>query len=175
MNGVRIRQAGPEELDRVVELWLEARQWLASRGSEQWQYPPRRERMAAAVQEGECHLAFVGGRLAGSVTLQEKGDPEWWAADEPASALYVHDLMVRRDFAGQRLGGRLLDWSGEVAGGQGKPWLRLEAWKNNRALHRYYLDQGFALLRIVDLPHRNSGALFQRRSAPLLRPDDTSV
>ncbi|WP_326806514.1 MULTISPECIES: GNAT family N-acetyltransferase [unclassified Streptomyces] len=173
MSALRIRPARPEELERVVELWLEASRWLASRGSEQWQYPPRRGRMAEAVRNGECHLAFLDGHLAATVTLQEKGDPEWWADDDPTAALYVHDLTVRRPLAGQRIGARLLDWAGAEAGGRGKPWLRLEAWKTNRSLHRYYLGQGFELLRIVDLPHRNSGALFQRRSAMRTRPAGT--
>jgi hypothetical protein len=44
----------------------------------------------------------------------------------------------------------------------GKPWLCSDAWKDNLSLHRYYESQGFVLLRVIDLPHRGSGALFQR-------------
>jgi hypothetical protein len=56
----------------------------------------------------------------------------------------------------------MLDWAAARARETGKSWLRLDAWKTNLALHRYYRSQGFALLRVVDLPHRQSGALFQR-------------
>ncbi|MEV5550759.1 GNAT family N-acetyltransferase [Streptomyces sp. NPDC052309] len=166
MEDVDIRAARPEELDTVEALWLEASRWLASRGIDQWQYPPRRWRMAEAVEAGDCYLAVRDGRAIATITVHERADPEWWAEEDPASALYVHDLAVSRRAAGQSLGARLLDWAGAVAAGRGKRWLRLEAWKTNPLLHRYYLGQGFALLRIVDLPHRNSGALFQRPAVP---------
>lgn len=162
MNALRIRPARPDELGEVVGLWSEASRWLASQGRDQWQYPPRRWRMEAAVQDRECYLAFCGGTLAGMITVGAQADLEWWADDDPSSALYVHDLTVRRAFSGRALGARLLDRAGVMAAEADKPWLRLEAWKTNHDLHRYYLDQGFDLLRIVDLPHRNSGALFQR-------------
>ncbi|MET9549241.1 GNAT family N-acetyltransferase [Streptomyces sp. NPDC006627] len=170
MNDLRIRPARPDEVDRVEELWVEASRWLASKGLDQWQYPPRRRRMAGAVEAGDCHLAFRGGRLVGTVTVEEHGDPEWWADDDPDAALYVHDLVVSRAAAGQSVGARLLDWAGRAAARREKPWLRLEAWKTNGLLHRYYLSQGFELLRIVDLPHRHSGALFQRPTGSAVAP-----
>ncbi|MFH8612110.1 GNAT family N-acetyltransferase [Streptomyces sp. NPDC018029] len=162
MSDLRIRPARVDELDRVEGLWLEASRWLASRGIDQWQYPPRRWRMEGAVRAGDCHLAFREGQLVGTVTVERQADPEWWADDDPDAALYVHDLVVSREAAGQSVGARLLDWAGRLAAQREKPWLRLEAWKTNGLLHRYYLDRGFELLRIVDLPHRHSGALFQR-------------
>jgi hypothetical protein len=41
-------------------------------------------------------------------------------------------------------------------------WLRVDAWKTNPDLGRYYESQSFAHVRTVDLPHRRSGALYQR-------------
>ncbi|MEU2059150.1 GNAT family N-acetyltransferase [Streptomyces sp. NPDC013455] len=165
MTAPGIRAARPGELERVEALWLEASRWLAGRGLDQWQYPPRRWRMAEAIEAGDCYLAFQDGRAVATITVHERADPEWWRDDDPACALYVHDLAVSRAAAGQGLGARLLDWAGALAARRGRRLLRLEAWKTNHQLHRYYLDQGFELLRIVDLPHRNSGALFQRPAA----------
>ncbi len=157
-----IRAAQPHELDEVEVLWLEASRWLAARGLDQWQYPPRRWRMEEAIAAGDCSLVFHDGRVIATITVHEWADLEWWAHDDPTCALYVHDLVVSRAAAGQALGAHLLNWAGDLAARKDKSWLRLEAWKSNHLLHRYYLDQGFELLRIVDLPHRNSGALFQR-------------
>jgi hypothetical protein len=58
----------------------------------------------------------------------------------------------------------LLDWAAKRAAEASKRWLRLDAWKSNPGLHRYYAAQGFSLFRIVDLRHRESGALFQRQA-----------
>ncbi|MBV2353470.1 GNAT family N-acetyltransferase [Streptomyces sp. J2-1] len=60
------------------------------------------------------------------------------------------------------LGGFMLNWASEQAAKTGKSRLRLDAWTNNPRLLRYYERQGYTLVRVVDLEHRQSGALFQR-------------
>jgi GNAT superfamily N-acetyltransferase len=102
-------------------------------------------------------------RPIGTITVDDHADPEFWTeADEPDKALYVHRMATSRAAAGQDIGAVMLDWATKRAAQQGKAWLRLDAWKTNPGLHRYYERQGFTLVRLVDLEHRKSGALFQR-------------
>ncbi|MFG3059011.1 GNAT family N-acetyltransferase [Streptomyces sp. NPDC048231] len=163
MKDLLIRAGRPDELGTVEALLREASTWLASRGIDQWQYPPHRDRITAALERGVCFLAFKDGKPIATVQLDDFADPEFWTpADEPDAALYVHRMAVRRGVAGAGVGGTLLDWASARAAMQGKRWLRLDAWKDNEGLHRFYTNAGFTLLRIVDLPHRRSGALFQR-------------
>jgi GNAT superfamily N-acetyltransferase len=97
------------------------------------------------------------------VQVDSSADPEFWEeGDGPDAALYVHRMAVSRKAAGANVGAVLLDWATERAFEAGKTWLRLDAWKDNPGLHRYYEKVGFQLVRIVDLPHRRSGALYQR-------------
>lgn len=166
-----IRKAEPADLDTVEDLRAEATAWLASKGLDQWQRTnarfPTRARAADAIARGACYLAYdADGELVGTITVDEDADPEFWTPAERAeSALYVHRMIVRRAAAGAGLGALLLDWAGHEAARAGHKWLRLDAWKTNKPLHRYYVRQGFEHLRTVELPHRGSGALFQRRTA----------
>ncbi|MET9176736.1 GNAT family N-acetyltransferase [Kitasatospora aureofaciens] len=163
MTALEMRAATPDELPLVEGLLIGAGEWLASLGSDQWQFPPRRARLLESMGRGECFLAFQDGRAIGTLTVDEQADPEFWhAGDEPGTALYVHRMAIARDVAGQAFGARMLDWAAARAVAAGKSRLRLDAWKTNPALHRYYLGQGFTLVRTVDLPHRQSGALFER-------------
>ncbi|WP_339130319.1 GNAT family N-acetyltransferase [Streptomyces sp. f51] len=163
MNDLHIRPGTPYELNTVEALLRGASTWLASRGIDQWQYPPHRDRISAALEQGVCFIAFEGDAPVATLQLDEFADPEFWTPDdEPATALYLHRMAVRRDAAGAGLGARLLEWAAGRAASQGKKWLRLDAWKDNEGLHGYYSAAGFELVRIVDLPHRRSGALFQR-------------
>ncbi|MFF7990280.1 GNAT family N-acetyltransferase [Kitasatospora xanthocidica] len=163
MTVMEMRAATPDELPLVEGLLTGAGAWLASLGSDQWQFPPRRERLLASMARGECFLAFLDGQPVGTLTVDEQADPEFWQADdEPETALYVHRMAIARSVAGQAVGARMLDWAVTRAEAAGKSRLRLDAWKTNPALHRYYQGQGFTLLRTVDLPHRQSGALFER-------------
>ncbi|WP_392965462.1 hypothetical protein [Streptomyces sp. LN245] len=60
-------------------------------------------------------------------------------------ALCVHRMAVSRGAAGG-IGATILDWAGGHAAAQGKKWLRLDAWKDNEGLHRYYKAVGFTLV-----------------------------
>lgn len=163
MTDLRIRAARPDELGTVEDLLTDASAWLASRGIDQWQFPPHRDRIMRALDRGECFLAFMDGRAVGTLQVDAFADPEFWTPDDqPDTALYVHRMAVRRDAAGAGIGAAMLDWAADRAVAAGKPWLRLDAWKDNPGLHRFYQGTGFTLVRIVDLPHRGSGALFQR-------------
>ncbi|MFD4907527.1 GNAT family N-acetyltransferase [Kitasatospora purpeofusca] len=163
MTVLEMRAAAPDELPLVEGLLIGAGEWLASLGSDQWQFPPRRARLLESMGRGECFLAFQDGQLVGTLTVDEQADPEFWRADDdPETALYVHRMAVARDAAGQAIGARMLDWATARAAAAGKARLRLDAWKTNPGLHRYYLGQGFTLVRTVDLLHRQSGALFER-------------
>ncbi|QPP07030.1 GNAT family N-acetyltransferase [Streptomyces bathyalis] len=163
MNHVRIRAAQPDERAVVEALLTEASQWLASRGIDQWQFPPHRDRIEKALEHGECFLVICNGEPVGTITVDDYADPEFWTdADDPDDALYVHRMAVSRAASGMDLGAIMLDWATKRASQQGKAWLRLDAWKTNPGLHSYYANHGFTLVRIVDLGHRRSGALFQR-------------
>jgi GNAT superfamily N-acetyltransferase len=166
VTALKIRAASRDELGVVEGLLTGAGTWLATIGSDQWQFPPRRERLLDSMSRGECFLAYRDGELVGTLTVDEQADPEFWRPDDnPSTAMYVHRMAVAREAAGQDIGARLLDWAAARAAEAGKPLLRLDAWKTNQGLQRYYLGQGFTLVRLVDLPHRGSGALFQRETA----------
>jgi GNAT superfamily N-acetyltransferase len=168
-----LRPARPDEVSTVIALLEDAARWLRTKGTDQWQRPwpddeGRTERVRASVAARRTWLLCAGGRAAGTVSMDEDPDGRlWtpWECREPAA--YVRRLAVRRDLRGRRLGAELLNWAGSRAALLGAHWVRVDVWTTNRALHAYYLRQGFEHVRTRNLPDYPSGALFQR--AALLR------
>jgi GNAT superfamily N-acetyltransferase len=165
------RRAEPADLAAVEGLRQEAADWLAGKGLDQWQPGQPRigsvARTLEAIERGECYLTYDGDELVGTITIDDRPDAEFWTEAERAEpAVYLHRMVIARRYAGRDLGVVLLDLAENVASRAGASWLRLDAWKTNTALHRYYMDQGFEHVRTVDLPHRGSGALFQRPVRP---------
>ncbi|MER6916736.1 GNAT family N-acetyltransferase [Streptomyces sp. NPDC000594] len=162
-EAMTIRPAVGTDLRTVIDLWEHAATWLNGRGIDQWQYPPRKERIEANIAAGECWIVEADGAPVATITVDEHADPDFWSAAEAGDpALYVHRMVVRRDVAGMDLGSAMLDWAGKEALRQGKQLLRLDAWRTNDDLQRYYSDRGFVHVRTVDAAERSSGALFQR-------------
>ncbi|MEV4103899.1 GNAT family N-acetyltransferase [Nonomuraea sp. NPDC049649] len=178
LHPLTLRRAEPGDLRGVLALLADTAGWLHARGVKQW---PREgfgpDRIMPLIEERVLFLLDDELRAldpdepatpVATIALDRYADPEFWTQDDdPGAALYVHKLAVARPWSGSGLGDALLDWAGATAYGAGLPWLRLDCAKRNERLQRYYRRRGFRHLRTVDLPHRASGALFQRRAADL--------
>lgn len=152
-----------DDIVEVATMWIRSATWLRSRGLDQWQYPVKWENIRSTVADGTCWLVTTADRRAiGTITVESTADPYWLPSDNPDDALYVHRMVVDDGARGSELGAALLDWAARGARKAGKSWLRLDVWKSNSALHQYYIDRGFSLVRIDDNPSDPSGAYFQR-------------
>ncbi|MEV4113944.1 GNAT family N-acetyltransferase [Nonomuraea sp. NPDC049695] len=178
LHPLALRRAEPEDLPGVLTLLADTAEWLYTQGVRQW---PRGgfgpERIEPLIEERVLFLLDDELRYldpdesappVATIALDGHADPEFWTLDDdPGAALYVHKLAVARPWSGSGLGDALLDWAGASAHAAGLPWLRLDCSKGNRRLQEYYRLHGFRHVRTVDLPHRASGALFERASEDL--------
>lgn len=161
-------QATAGDARTIRALQDEAREWLQSRGLDQWSTvrhadPASPRSLESAIARGEVWVWRNHTGTVATATLDDFADPEFWTeADEPDDALYLHRMIVRRSSSGSGLGATILNWASSYTAGTGRAWLRLDAWRSNTALQDYYRSQGFTHVRTVELPHRGSGALFQR-------------
>jgi ribosomal protein S18 acetylase RimI-like enzyme len=173
LHPLTLRRAEPADLPGVLTLLADTAAWLYARGVRQW---PRDgfgpDRIEPLIEERTLFLLDDELRAidpdeaappVATIALDGHADPEFWTpADDPGAGLYVHKLAVARPWSGSGLGDALLDWAGVATYEAGLPWLRLDCAKGNRRLQDYYRGRGFRHLRTIDLPHRASGALFQR-------------
>ncbi|GAA1674252.1 hypothetical protein GCM10009765_24530 [Fodinicola feengrottensis] len=162
--------AGPAEVTAVSDLLAGAAAWLhRDKHLDQWPDRFPAERLMEAIDQQSTYLVVDHGTPVATVTLDESPDKEFWSRDECLEpALYVSKLAIDRRCRG--LGAQVLDWAQEQAYKRDAQWLRLDAWKTNDGLRRYYVGQEFTHVRTMDLAHRRSGALFQREAAPKPTP-----
>jgi ribosomal protein S18 acetylase RimI-like enzyme len=169
-----VRPATTDDLDTVVALLRQAYNGLITQGiTDQWISPFPPESIAPMIDRGEVYLGTHSGRPIATFTLTYTPDVELWN-HPPDDAGYLRRLAVDRDYAGHAIGGDLLDHACELIAATGRPFLRLDCAKHNTGLHDYYRARGFTHLRTIDLPHRESGALFQRLAAPAASRRDQS-
>ena len=159
-----IRTARTEDLPAIAQLLDEAGNWMRNHGiTDQWPVRFPASDLETRVERGELHIAYDHATPVGTFALDHHADPEFWHDDPDGTvAGYLHRLAVARSHAGHGIGARLVDHASRLVADSGRPWLRLDCAKNNTRLHDYYRQLGFAHIASVDLPHRKSGALFQR-------------
>lgn len=171
------RPATTADAPALMDLRIEAETWLAAAGIDQWRTSDGgiRDRALAKwrsdIDAGRTWVVTDTSTPVATITLAP-ADPDFWGPDDdPADAVYVAKLITSRQVSGHNLGGRLLDWAGSEARTQGRTWVRLDCWRSNKALHAYYLREGFAHLRTESPSHRLSGWLAQRPAYAVMHPE----
>ncbi|NKZ04877.1 GNAT family N-acetyltransferase [Actinomadura latina] len=124
------------------------------------------KRVNEALANGETWLLSDGERAIGTVSIKTMGHEELWTAEErETEAVYLHRLVIHRDYAGTGLGAELIDWAGREGAlrQRNAELVRIDVWTDNHALHDYYRGLGFQDVAIRDTSDRTpSGALFQK-------------
>lgn len=145
-----ITSAEAHDVAKLLTFREEAAAWLRCIGSDQWSRPYPADKLLATIEAGTVFMLRDGHTTAGTITLTPDAEDGLWTDHELTEpSMFVNKLTIAREYAGQNLGGRLLDWAGDRARQAGAQWLRLDAWTTNEGLQRYYLGQGFAHVRTV--------------------------
>lgn len=160
----RIRYATNQDVSAVIGLRAHAEMWLHAAGIDQWTVRSTGERnIRDSIAAGTTYVVTTGaGDVIGSLAM-DAADLDFWTPAEAAQpAMYLYKFMIGSDRRGSGLGEVLLDWCCARAELLGARWLRLDCWRTNAALHRYYLRRGFRHVATRQAPGRQSGALFER-------------
>jgi GNAT superfamily N-acetyltransferase len=168
---VIVRLAADADVPAVMALLNDAAAWLESQGSDQWHGGFGPGRIGRIAARGGTYIAWDDGVPAATITTCPAGDPVLWTPGELAEpATYVSKMATAREYADRGLGAGLMAWAVSAAHERGDRWARLDAWRTRAGLHAYYERQGFARIRTVTAPGRNSGALFARLALPQRHP-----
>ncbi len=124
----------------------EVADWLAVRGITQWRAGSFRlsvDYYAESIKRGEVQLAFCDDSLVGTLRLLLR-EPIVWPEVVEDDAVYVYSLAVRRTWADQQMGRRMLGWAGHRASSLGRRCVRLDCVADNAFLRDYYTQAGFS-------------------------------
>jgi GNAT superfamily N-acetyltransferase len=138
-------RVGPELACEALGILREAAAWALGRGVNVWADAELREQdLLAAAELGQLLMGFSGDRFAATMLLQSS-DPIYWPDAAPHTALYLHKIAVRREFAGLGWLSRLIEFAVNDARDRGVPWLRLDTLCRS-PLEGLYARHGFAAL-----------------------------
>lgn len=149
----QLHLATAEDVGEITRLIDETGTWLRKKiGTDQWNRPwPNEAARNARVQDGvdrkRTWLLRDGRTLVASVTVEVEGKPGLWTEVElKTPAVYLHRLVVHRDYRGMRIGEFLIGWGARLGLSEDPlaEELRIDTWSKNPGLHGYYIGQGFS-------------------------------
>jgi GNAT superfamily N-acetyltransferase len=182
MNTVfTIHLAGLNEDRTVIRLIEKAADWLRGQGTDQWATPwptldERDERVRIGLERRQTWLVCDGHAPVATMTVCQDPIPHVWQERDPGDAVYVHRLVIDRRYAGQNLGGMMIDWAVQRELKRRRvEWVRVDVWTKNEGLHAYYERQGFVRCGTCPDDDYPSGALFQKAADAALNTDTSHL
>lgn len=142
------RTAGQEDLQRLVELADQAKEYFRSSHIDQWQKgEPNEAELAQSVAKEQIHVLEKDGRILAMITLQEGDEPSYreiegsWLNDRPYMAF--HRVCVDNSVKGQNLAARLFSHSEAIAQDLGYQDIRIDTHPDNLSMQRALEKNGF--------------------------------
>lgn len=163
-----------------MRLRTEAEAWLRKIGSDQWSDTETGERAIAkwhkAIEDGQTWVVRDEAGETVATVSRGSADRDFWDEDDQLhTAFYLYKLITSRSATGQNVGALVLDWACQVAALEGRNWVRIDCWRTNSGLQKYYETLGFTHVRTEAPAHRKSGWLAQRSSGLLTHADRALV
>jgi ribosomal protein S18 acetylase RimI-like enzyme len=160
---VRSQTADVEKVRAILE---EAREWLVSKGINQWPYPWTKHWLTDKISKHELYLAMEDGSAIATVTIQWSDEETWGKMSDDAG--YIHQLAIRRGYEGKGLGLELLRWTEGRIASCDKNFARLDCWAENPKLCSYYETAGYRYQRTIRTKYDWSLKLYQKELIPRL-------
>lgn len=142
---IDMQLATANHLNEVLEIIRGTSKWLKDMGIHQWSENFPVSRLEKEVSKGELFVLLGNDqKVIGTLSLS-KVRSEYWPDDE-SIALYLSRLAISREYSGQNLGNKILNWTKEYSKQEGFELLRLDCDKTNPFLPGFYRKYGFALI-----------------------------
>ena len=161
---MEIRKTKPEELPALLEIFADARRFMAENGNPtQWgDRFPLPETVQADIQAGNSYVCMDDGRIAATFALITTGEPTYrvirggaWLDDEPYGV--VHRIAAAQGTHGAA--SFCMEWCLQKCGN-----IRIDTHRDNQPMQRLLRKLGYARCGVIELENgRGERLAFQKR------------
>ncbi len=158
---MEIRKAREEDIDLIMQILLEAKQFMVSQGNpNQWTNYPTKEIILEDVERGDSYVCDDNGEILSTFMYRFANDPMYdyiedgdWLDDLPYAV--VHRIATKRGSNG--IGAYSLDWAYNASGN-----LRIDTHIDNIPMRNLLNKLGFTQVGTVYLPSGDSRLAFHK-------------
>lgn len=161
-NGFEILQAAPCHVERIMELYAKARQFMAEHGNPtQWPptYPPR-DLVERDIQDGHMFVCMAKGRIAAVFYYRAGEDPTYRVIEKGNwlnSQAYGVVHRITSDGSARGAASFCLQWAWRQCGN-----LRIDTHEDNVVMQNLLKKNGFQYCGIIYVNEREQRLAYQK-------------
>lgn len=76
-----------------------------------------------------------------------------WREKEVGNAIYLHRIVLNRNFTGEKLFSKVLEWTIQLAKDKDLTYIRMDTWAANEKIIDYYKSYGFSFVENYTTPN----------------------
>lgn len=145
MLNINFKKARLDELDKILEIYLERMKWFKEKGIKQWgkylEHHPKSE-FEDGIKNGYYFILEKDNEIISGFELST--DSKYWN-DENTKAYYIYKLVTK--VGNKEIGKLVFDICKDLAKANNKDYLRLDCLSTNAKLNDIYENHGFKLVR----------------------------
>ncbi len=159
---MEIRKTTEADLERVMEIYAVARDFMAKTGNpNQWKtHKPQRALVENDIEKGQSYICLDGGNIVGVLAFIPGEDPTYkviydgkWLSDEPY--VVVHRIASSGEVKGT--GTFMMKW----AEGQ-FPHIRIDTHRDNKVMQNMLKKLGYTYCGIIHLEDGDERLAFEK-------------
>lgn len=145
------------DLSLILSLLKESAEALQQKGLQQWKVwlAPQKEQLnwiKSGLQNQEFLFATDASKNFVGMFRLSSQDELYWGIQRDR-AVYLHSLLVKKEFSGQNIGSKIISQIETELQGKNIPLLRLDCHSGNQWLCNYYESLGFIRVGQKQMPH----------------------
>lgn len=154
-----LRKTKKDELEFVMMIIEEGREFLKEQGVNQWQHgSPSRDMIINDINEGISYIYEKSGKLVATAMLTTFDEdyenyPTFWS--ENSSYLAIHRLATSKQFRNQGIAREFLEAIYLFAKSQNIKYLRIDTHLDNKIMRKFLSGFGFEEKGVIKLTMKN--------------------
>lgn len=147
-----IRKTEERDVDRITDIFEEARGTIAALGIDQWQNGyPSREVVVGDVESGISYCIEEDGEVRATFVCLLSGEPTYdkiydghWLSGDGCDYLAIHRVAISVDSRGRGIASAMIAYAESLALRRGKGSLRIDTHRGNVVMRRMLEKNGFS-------------------------------
>ncbi len=155
-----------DDIDMIFHFYDLAIEFQKTVYDKQWEYFEKSMIESEIKNDLQYKMVEKGEVLA--IFALSFNDEQFWKERAKDPSIYIHRIVTHPDHYGKKMTEKIITWAKDFGKNQGKKYIRIDTWGDNKRLLDYYIKCGFRWVDTIELDKLKDVPVHYRGNLALL-------